>query len=100
LRAMIGRFEADRIERRAGGSLCLVEVRSRPTIALALASVGRRKRRRLAWMAKRLAAITAEPVTIEVEAAGKDGVARRVVGHVYPDGADQSRVARFRSSSA
>ena len=75
LRARLGRYEADRIERRAGGELCLVEVRSRKSIALAFASVDRRKRRRLACMARILATITREPVCIEVEAIGKDGAA-------------------------
>ena len=89
-RVRIGRFEADRIERRASGNLCLVEVRSRSTIELALNSVGRVKQRRLAKMARDLAARTGESVTVEVEAIEGVKIVRRVLGTVQPEVRDHN----------
>ena len=89
-RVCIGRFEADRVERRASGNLCLVEVRSRPTIELALNSVGRVKQRRLAKMARDLAARTGESVTVEVEAIEGVKIVRRVLGTVQPEVRDHN----------
>ena len=84
-RVRIGRFEADRVERHVSGKLFLVEVRSRPTIELALNSVGRVKQRRLAVMAKSLAMCTGESVTVEVEAIAGFKIVRRVLGTVHPE---------------
>ena len=84
-RIRIGRFEADRIDRHIFGRLYLVEVRSRRTCILALASVGADKQRRLAVMAKCVANATGEPVTVEVEAVGTRRIVRRVLGVVQPD---------------
>ena len=84
-RIRIGRFEADRIDRHIFGRLYLVEVRSRRTCILALASVGADKLRRLAVMAKCVANATGEPVTVEVEAVGTRRIVRRVLGVVQPD---------------
>ena len=89
-RVRIGRFEADRVERRASGNLCLVEVRSRSTIELALNSVGRVKQRRLAKMARDLAARTGESVTVEVEAIEGVKIVRRVLGTVHPEVRDHN----------
>ena len=84
----IGRYEADRVERRASGKMCLVEVRSRPTIELALNSVDRFKQRRLAVMAKDLASRTGKPVTVEVEAVVGLRIVRKALGTVYPEVSD------------
>jgi Holliday junction resolvase-like predicted endonuclease len=84
----IGRYEADRVERRASGKICLIEVRSRPTIELALNSVDRIKQRRLAVMAKDLASRTGKPVTVEVEAVVGLRIVRKALGTVYPDVSD------------
>ena len=81
----VGRFEADRIERHLSGRLCLVEVRSRRTCEMALASVGQAKQRRLAVMARQLAKVTGESVTIEIEALGERRIDRKVLGVVQPD---------------
>lgn len=89
-RIRIGRFEADRVERRTSGNLCLVEVRSRSTIELALTSVGRVKQRRLAKMARDLAARTGESVTVEVEAIEGVKIVRRVLGTVHPEVRDHN----------
>ena len=89
-RVPIGRFEADRVERRASGNLCLVEVRSRSTIELAMNSVGRVKQRRLAKMARDLAARTGESVTVEVEAIEGVKIVRRVLGTVHPEVRDHN----------
>lgn len=86
----LGKFEADRIERHASGSLCLNEVRSRQTCEIALASVGRVKQRRLAAMARLLAKVTGEPVTIVVEGIGGRKIVRKVLGVVQPDWADHN----------
>lgn len=83
-RVRIGRFEADRIERHVSGNLFLVEVRSRPTIELALKSVDRVKQRRLAVMARDLATRTGESVTVVVEAVEGVKVVRKVLGIVHP----------------
>lgn len=88
VRVRLGRFEADRIERSISGQLFLVEVRSRPTCKLALLSVGRVKRRRLAVMARKLANVTGESVTVQIEAVGVRKVVRKVVGVVQPDAFD------------
>ena len=84
-RVRLGKYEADRIERDVSGSLCLVEVRSRQTCEMALASVGRVKQRRLAAMGRRLAKVTREPVTIVVEGIGGGKIVRQVLGVVQPD---------------
>ena len=84
-RIRIGRFEADRLERHIFGRLYLVEVRSRRSCRMGLASVGRSKRRRLAAIAKCVANATGEPVTVEVEAVGTRCIVRRVLGVVQPD---------------
>lgn len=84
-RVRIGRFEADRVERHASGRLCLVEVRSRPTIELALKSVDQSKQRRLAVMARDLATRTGESVTVEVEAIKGVKIVRKVLGTVHPE---------------
>ena len=86
----VGRFEADRIERHVSGRLCLVEVRSRRTCELALASVGRAKQRRLAVMARQLAKVTGESVTTEGEAVGRRRIDRKVLGVVQPDLSDHN----------
>lgn len=86
----LGRFEADRIERHASGYLCVIEVRSRQTCEMALASVGRVKQRRLAAMARLLAKVTGEPVTIVVEGIGGRKIVRKVLGVVQPDWADHN----------
>lgn len=90
LRVRLGRFEADRIERAPSGQLFLVEVRSRRTCKLALLSVGRVKRRRLAVMARRLANVTGESVTVQIEAVGGRAIVRKVVGVVHPDALDHN----------
>ena len=84
-RVRLGKYEADRIERDVSGSLCLVEVRSRQTCEMALASVGRVKQRRLAAMGRLLARVTGEPVTIVVEGIGRGKIVRQVLGVVQPD---------------
>lgn len=89
-RVRIGRFEADRIERHVSGKLCLVEVRSRPTIELALKSVDRVKQRRLAVMAKDLASRTGESVTVVVEAVEGVKIVRKVLGTVHPKRSDHN----------
>ena len=86
----LGKFEADRIERHASGSLCLIEVRSRQTCEMALASVGRVKQRRLAAMGRLLAKVTGEPVSIVVEGIGGRKIVRKVLGVVQPDWADHN----------
>ena len=86
----IGRFEVDRIDRDLWGQLYLVEVRSRRTSALALRSVGRVKQRRLAVMARNLSNLTGEVVAVEVEALGKDGIVRKVLGVVQPEKSDHN----------
>ena len=86
----VGRFEPDRIERRVSGRLRLVEVRSRRTSKLALASVGRAKQLRLAVMARQLAKVTGESVTIEVEAVGGRRIERKALGVVQPDLSDHN----------
>ena len=87
-RVRIGRYEADRVERHALGKICLVEVRSRPIIELALDSVDRVKQRRLAVMAKDLASRTGEPVTVEVEAVVGRRIVRKALGTVHPEASD------------
>ena len=89
-RVRIGRFEADRVERRASGGLCLVEVRSRATIELALNSVDQLKQRRLAVMARDLATRTGESVTVEVEAVEGLKIVRKVLGTVHPEATDHN----------
>ncbi len=52
---------------------------------MALASVGQAKQRRLAVMARQLAKVTGESVTIEIEALGERRIDRKVLGVVQPD---------------
>ena len=87
-RVRVGRYEADRIERHFSGRLFLVEVRSRETCKMALASVGPDKQRRLAVMARHLAKVTGEPVTIVVEGTAGHKVARQVLGVVQHEWTD------------
>ena len=84
VRFRIGRYEADRLERRANGQLCLVEVRYRSTIKMALRSVSPAKQRRLAKMARTVAQHSGDLVIVEVEAVGRDGFHRHELGTVYP----------------
>ena len=81
----LGKYEADRIERDVSVSLYLVEVRSRQSCEMALASVGRVKQRLLAAMGRLLAKVTGEPVTIVVEGTGGVNIVRRVLRVVQPD---------------
>ncbi|MAV55785.1 MAG: hypothetical protein CMJ28_07515 [Phycisphaerae bacterium] len=84
MRFRIGRYEADRLERRANGQLCLVEVRYRSTMKMALRSVSPKKQRRLSKMARLVAQHSGKPVIVEVEAVGRDGFHRHELGIVHP----------------
>lgn len=57
---------------------------------MALASVGQVKQRRLAVMARQIAKVTGESVTIEVEAVGERRIDRKVLGVVHPDYPDHN----------